>query len=276
MGERLERLQETGTTGVFGRVGDPGALVPAERDPVTGKPLDPRRARRNKRQQQSNRPSVPRSKALVAAAIGAVVLVGAGIAVAASGSSGGKHTTAPGASGPGAGGSGPTGVSGSPLPGQGAVFTSADYRGITIIKSHVLDSGGGYTDDGLRTLDLNLECNKAGCALNLGPFSSQRGPNNGLLMTARSPANGWSFRSAVHNANGLFYQCIPSVPGDWTLDLRGVGITHLQGFDVPARIRGTIARKSPQTSNCPGIDGEYAVDAPASSPFGSPVAVGVG
>jgi hypothetical protein len=263
VGERREQLQQTGTTGVFGRVGDPAALVPVERDPVTGKSLDPRRARRDKRRQQSNRPSAPRPKVLVAAAIGAVVLVGAGIAVAAtSGGSGGKHKTAvpPTVTN---GGTLPGGAVGGSVP-TGVQFVSPEYAAYTTISSHVLDSGGGYQDDGLKTRPIRLQCDAKGCALALAPFTTFFGN----AMGASLPADAWSFHQTLHAPNGLFYQCIPSVPGDWTLDLRGVGTTTQQGFEIPARIVGTVGRKSPQTSNCPGIDAEYRIDSGPSNPFG--------
>jgi hypothetical protein len=145
------------------------------------------------------------------------------------------------------------------------------YKGFTTIRSQVLDSGSGYKDDGLRPRSIDLDCSKAGCAMYIGQWSHDFGTE----LTARMPAKGWSLRKTVTNPNGVFYQCIPSVPGVWTFDLHGSGITQQYGIDVPARLIGTVTRTSAQTSNCPGIDGAYSLDAPPFTQTGGN-AIGVG
>jgi hypothetical protein len=255
----LDRLEQTDTIAIYGRLGDPANLVPVERDPRTGKPLDAKRARRNKRRdhQQVRTPNA-RPKALVAAAVVVGVLAVAGIGVAATSGGSGKSKASVAGAQPGSGKTGPGGAAGTPAT---AGFTNAPaiFKGFTTIRSQVLQPpGDGYTDDGLGPRSIELDCSKAGCAMEIGSWHH----DGGLELTARTPAKGWSLKKTVTNPNSVFYQCLPAVPGVWTFDLHGSGITQQFGIDMPARMTGTVTRKSPQTRNCPGIDAAYSLSAP--------------
>jgi len=247
--------------GVFGRVADSSVLTPVERDPVTGKLLDAGRARRNKRNEQRGRAPAKRSRVLVGAAAVAAVLVVGGIAVAATagGSKAKAKASTPSGANPGGGTVAPGGAVVGTVPGGLTALGAVYPDGITTLRSHVT---GGYSDNALKNLYLRLDCNPNGCAMELGPFGVVgRNP-----LSRRAAANGWSLQTKAHSPDGILYQCIPSDPGDFGIDLHGVGTKQFQNVVVPARITGTITAKAPQTKNCPGIDSEFAVDAAVRDP----------
>ena len=216
----------------YGDLDDPEGLVPAERDPVTGRRVP---ARRSKRQDQPQvaKAAAKRSPWVVAAVVVVVVLLLAGGAVAVTSKGGSNDDSATATTR-----SGGAGAGGTTAPGGGGASST-----VPAPPQEILYTGGRVVEQ-----------------VNITPFSDPA-----IVFSCRedtctpalddvkgSAATGWTSEQVTDMGEICISNGVAKGRETTTYrwDLKGEGTTTIDGHELPARVTGTYSIITPGVPDC--------------------------